>query len=273
MIERKYIALVSDQHVTEPATKLVGRDTNAAVQKLVEALKQETLPELFLSLGDVADTAKNPNRFEATATEESYRLAQDMLSELSLPKLTVAGNHDHPQLLDEAFPSLWHDARHGVARFPFHGVEIVRVDARTGPEATGFVSREALKELERVLESIATKAILVCHYPLVGMDNGFIDSDLSVTNRDQLAPLFYRYKDKIAGIYSGHLHEWIAGSQGGLPVTSVPSSSFGFKLEPMTSQMEVSSSAPCGYLLLGVGEDGSVLSRYRFLKGVTAKAE
>ena len=72
MMKRKYLALISDQHVTEPGTTLYGLETNKSTARLSTFLQKEPLVEAIVSLGDLADTTLNPNRTEATASSAAY---------------------------------------------------------------------------------------------------------------------------------------------------------------------------------------------------------
>jgi 3',5'-cyclic AMP phosphodiesterase CpdA len=269
MIERKYIAVFTDQHVVEPHAELCGIDTNSRIAEVFTALINEKLPEVVISLGDIADTTSNPNRGTALASYESYQHARELLKGLRPPLLTIAGNHDVPELLEEVFPNRWERICEGIKRFSFHGVELIGIEARTGPEPTGFLSAGALNELDRTL-TLSKRALIFSHFPLLDLDNRRVTADLSVINRAELAPIFARHREKIAGCFHGHLHIWASGLVDGIPVTAVPSASFAFSLEPMASEWEVVSPEPCAYLLVGVGADGSVIARPRFFPGVTS---
>jgi Icc protein len=266
MIERKYLAVITDQHITEPGTRLYGLDTNESAKRVFDALKMERLPELVVSLGDLADTSINPNRETATASEGSYAHARNLLDGLKAPVLTVAGNHDEPELMEAAFPSAWESHKDGVSRYFFYGTDLISVDVRNGPGATGWISAETCKALDETL-SEAKRAVIFSHFPLFDLDNERIASGLSLSNREELAPVLQRHRDKIIGCFSGHLHIWLSGVIDGIPVISVPSSSFGFSLEPMSNEREKVSDVPCGYLLIGIGDDGSLIMRPRFHPG------
>ena len=266
MMQRNYIAVITDSHTTEPGTKLYGLDTNSSAKRAFAALSQEQLPQAVVSLGDLADTTLEPDRSKAVGSRGSYGLTKELASGISVPFLTIAGNHDDPKLMDEVFPSQWKTRKDGVSTFSFHGVDLISVDVRTGPEATGAIAPKTIKALEQAL-SRSTGAFLFSHFPLVDLDNERINTGLCTTNRDALSSIFERYRDRIAHCFSGHLHIWASATVKGIPVTAVPSASFSFSLEPMRTERESVASAPCGYLLVGIGEDGSVVIRPRFLPG------
>lgn len=266
MTQRNYIAVITDPHVTEPGTKLYGMDTNQSAKRAFDTLARERLPQAVVFLGDLADTTLEPNRSKAVGSRGSYELAKEFASEIPVPILTIAGNHDDPKLMDEVFPNKWKTRKDGVSTFSFHGVDLIAVDVRTGPEAVGELAPETIKALEEVL-SQSTGALIFSHFPLFDLDNERINTGLSTTNRQALEPILERYRDKIAHCFNGHLHIWASAMVGGVPVTATPSASFSFSLEPMAADRETLSDAPCGYLLVGIGADGSVTVRPRFLPG------
>ncbi len=264
---RNYIAVITDQHVTEPGTKLYGLDTNRSAKRAFDSLAQERLPQAVVTLGDLADTTLEPDRTKAVGSRASYELAKSLASEISAPILTVPGNHDDPKLMDEVFPNQWQTRKDGVSTFSFHGVDLISVDVRTGAEATGEIAPKTIEALEEAL-SRSTGAFIFSHFPLVDLDNERINTGLSTTNREALNSIFERYRDRIAHCFSGHLHIWASATVKGIPVTVVPSASFSFSLEPLSAERESVTNTPCGYLLVGIGDDGSVVIRPRFLPGV-----
>ncbi len=266
MIQRRYLAVITDQHITEPGTRLYGLDTNTSAQRAFDALKMERLPEIVVCLGDLGDTTENPNRETATASKASYTHAKNLLEGLKPPILTVAGNHDDPALMEELFPSAWDFRKDGVTRYSFHGVDLVSVDLRDGPGATGWVSDETCRTLDTVLTN-SKRAIIFSHFPFFDLDNERISSGLALVNREPLAVVIEKHRYRILGCFSGHLHIWLSAIIDGIPVVSVPSSSFGLSLEPLSAERERVANSPCGYLLIGIGDDGSLIIRTRFLPG------
>jgi RNase P/RNase MRP subunit p29 len=168
--------------------------------------------------------------------------------------------------MEESFPNAWEFRKDGVTRYSFHGVDLISVDLRDGPGATGWVSDETCRTLDKVLTD-SKRAIIFSHFPFFEFDNERISSGLAVVNREVLAVVIQKHRDKILGCFSGHLHIWLSAIVDGIPVVSVPSSSFGFSLEPLSAEREKVANSPCGYLLLGIGEDGSLIMRPRFLPG------
>lgn len=265
MAKIRYFALVTDQHVVEPGKTLYGLDTNTATKRLVQRLREESV-ELagLICLGDLADTVLNPDRMTAVAGHEAYGYARELLGELGLPVLTLAGNHDDPEIIEEYFPNRWESSRDGVYISRCFDVDLIGIDVRTGPEPTGHASPGCLQALDEALTK-SSRAVLFSHYPLFDLDNPRIDDELSTLNRREVQHIVDRQRPKIHASFHGHLHLWVSALRDGIVSYGVPSSSFIFVLEPQSGQKEVVGSAPCGYFLLGIGDDGSVVIRPRFL--------
>ena len=90
------IAQISDFHL-KPNRALAydTADTASALEKVVTHINQmDPLPDLVFATGDLADGG----------SQDSYRLAHDLLSPLRPPLYIVPGNHDHKDNLAAAFP-------------------------------------------------------------------------------------------------------------------------------------------------------------------------
>lgn len=264
----QYIAVISDQHITEQGTHLYGLETNACSQRLFTELAQATLPKLVVGLGDLADTTCNPRRDEATGSIDSYRNAQELATPLSKPLLTIPGNHDDPDLLNSFFPSRWDSSSKGISVCKFNHAHLIGMDVRTGPEATGRIAPETLEQLDRVLTEV-DKAVIFTHFPLATLDNPRINETLSVLNRDELLPIIRSHPKKILGFVGGHLHLRYSTQIEGVLAEGAPSTSFMFRAEPGSREPITVSDEACGYLLLGVNPEQELIVRHRYLSGAS----
>lgn len=265
MARTSYFAVITDQHIVEPGSTLYGLNTRASAETLVEHLRQEKVSlSGIVSLGDLADTARNSDRMAAVGSREAYALARDVFSEIKAPFFCIPGNHDDPSIMNEFFPPAWTNHRDGIHYSTIAGTTLIGIDLRTGPEPTGLATQESLTILDEVLRE-SEKSVVFSHYPLFDLDNQRIDDKLSTLNRGEVQQVLQRYKHKVAGCFHGHLHLWITGYRDGILTHGVPSSSFTFLLEPQSTVHETVSDHPTGYLLFGINDDGSILIRPRFL--------
>jgi Icc protein len=262
----RHFALITDVHVVERDRSLYGLQTNRSAEVLVDTLKNETVKlEGLVCLGDLADTTLDLNRDTAVATEEAYQNVQDIFSSLKMPRLSIPGNHDHPDLLREMVSSSWHLSKDGISRYKVHGIDLIGIDLRTGPEATGYLQDSTLLELKRALAE-SERAILLSHYPIIDFQNDFIDKKLSTLNREKLVPVLRSHSDKILGCFNGHLHITAQGYLHNLVSTVVPSSSFDFVM-PDSEDGKISfGTAPQAYGILSISSDGRVFYQNRFVK-------
>jgi 3',5'-cyclic AMP phosphodiesterase CpdA len=265
-MSRQYLAVISDQHITEKGGLLYGLDTNACARGLFQGLEEASLPSLVLSCGDLADTVNNPVRSEATGSPDSYAYARELASQLTKPFLTIPGNHDDPTLMTSFFPSRWQSEAHGVSVQEFNYANLIGIDLRIGAEPTARISQETLEQLDRVLDQ-SNKAILFTHFPVAELDSPRINETLSLLNRDDLVPLFRKHREKILGCFSGHLHLRYSTELEGVLVEGVPSSSFMFRAEPGSHDRVTRCDDPCGYLMLGVDVDKPLIVRQQYVTG------
>jgi Icc protein len=269
--EPKHFAIVTDLHVVEPSQDLrnpaTGEPlkTHAAAERLIAAIAAESVPlSGILALGDVADTALNPDRDRAVATAASYEAVGQLFERLNLPLFAIPGNHDQPELFEKIVPSRWDSSKDGVSIHQVYEVTVVGIDLRTGPEATGFLRPETARELERVLEK-STRALLLTHFPFVEFGLEVIDEELSTTNREVLLEIVKRHREKVIGCFNGHLHISAQVTQDGVMSTVVPSSSFAFDLSPgvLPKAPVEFVDMPCGYGLLSISPQGEMAFRSR----------
>jgi Icc protein len=262
----RHFALITDVHVVEHGESLYGLQTNRSASALVETLSKESVKlDGVVCLGDLADTVRDSNRLTAVATEDSYRNVQEIFSGLKMPRLALPGNHDHPDLLREMMPSSWHTFKDGVSRYKVHGVDLIGIDLRTGPEATGYLRDATLQELQRALAD-SEHALLLTHYPIVDFENEFIDKKLSTVNREKLLPVLRLHSDKIIGCFNGHLHITAQGYFDKIVATVVPSSSFDFVMPDSEDGKIRVGGAPQAYGLLSISPDGRVFYQNRFIR-------
>jgi Icc protein len=262
----QYVAVISDQHITERGTRLYGLDTNSSAQELFVDLAKASLPKLVVSLGDLADTTLNPERSEATGSTEAYRNVLELARPLTQPFLAIPGNHDDPALLSSFLSNRWDYTRNGVSVRTFNHVDLIGIDGRTGPEATGLIAEETLAELDRALEQ-SRAAILLTHYPVADLDNPWVNDNLSVRNRDLLVPLFRKYREKVLACLSGHLHMRYMTDIEGVVCHGAPSTAFMFRMQPGSSEPISVSDNPCGYLLLGIDPERPLFIHHEYTQG------
>lgn len=261
----KYFAIKSDQHIIEPQSTLAGIDTTTRAQKLIWELSQEPMSiDFILDLGDVCDTTANPNRLLAIADTETYKSAKTLFAPLKSKTLYIPGNHDDPAALFNILGDNWDDRSHGCFTYKWNAVDIIGIDARTGPEAGGRMRPETLDKLDEVL-SKSSRAMIATHYPFETLDAPWLVSEGGISNVQDLRIILKKHRSRIAALFHGHFHSWWSGVCDGIPFFSCGPSSFTFDLPPGATSWRISPEKPCGYLIVGMDGNGEVLIRSRFV--------
>ncbi len=261
----RYLVVKTDHHIVEPGMQLEGVDTAARAKAVVQSICSEPVHlECIVDLGDVGDTALNPNRAAAEGSVEAYKHAAEILSPINDRSLYLPGNHDSPALLLEALGSRWERSSNGCSVHHIPGVTLIGIDLRSGPVATGELREETASELSKALEQ-AGRCIILSHYPWRPSDNPWIESNARVTNGERVAAILAPHREKIVGAFHGHLHSWWTGSYAGISFYGCGGSAGGFVFEPEKPTNSRNPLAPFGYLLVGYDEQGGLLVRPRFI--------
>jgi hypothetical protein len=134
---------------------------------------------------------------------------------------------------------------------------MIALDLRTGAEPTGYATSATLTRLEEHLAG-AERAIILSHYPIIEIDNPRISHGLSLINRESLAPVLARHRNTIGCCFHGHLHISVSVRTPDVLSIGVPATSFMFDLAPGSSERESITNGACGYLIVGLGDDGTI---------------
>jgi hypothetical protein len=164
----------------------------------------------------------------------------------------------------EILGSEWDETRAGCSVWRLGEITFVGLDVRTGPEPTGFLSRESGEALAAVLRE-RERVVLCTHYPWFPTDNRRISEGLSVTNSERLHEILRAHRGKVIAAFHGHVHLWWNNIFAGIPCYCSTGSGMAFKLEPEADAYEQVIPQPLGYLLVGLGNDGSISVRPRYL--------
>ncbi|WP_434632691.1 metallophosphoesterase [Chromobacterium sp. CV08] len=153
------ILQLTDLHLfAERGGRLLGRDTHAALHRVLAAVK---------ALGpDAADAVLLTGDVSQDESEGSYRLAAEALAGLGLPVYWIAGNHDVRPTMERVF------ADYAFLR-PLDAVELggwtfIGVDSCVAGQDAGEISEAELTLLRRRLAAAGNgkAAVVLHHHPL-----------------------------------------------------------------------------------------------------------
>jgi 3',5'-cyclic AMP phosphodiesterase CpdA len=167
--------------------------------------------------------------------DASTRLGVEWFRSLPIPVYWVIGNHDHRRALCAfAGPppgeSLTAEPDRLAYHFVLQGERILIVDAR-GPleiDPQGEISPEQLQKISEVLESTREPITFFMHYPAVSLGCDWIDRTMLVRNGLKLHEILQAHRDRVRGVFFGHIHRPMSVFRDGILYASCGSSTMHF---------------------------------------------
>lgn len=202
------IAQLSDIHISGNDESLDDIDVRGNFVAVLSEVRNAGYDLLVLS-GDLA--AKQ-------ADEDIYGWIRQQISELSIPVLVMAGNHDESRSVAECFDlnsSLGSDCL--VERRAFPGVTVYSLDT-----STEHLPPSQIEWLERSLAAERSTPIVFMHHPPLGCDCAFMDVHAPLLDREEawrsLASI-----EELTHIFCGHYHTHKVVTKDDIEVVLCPS--------------------------------------------------
>jgi Icc protein len=218
-MSRFLLAQVTDMHI-KAGGKLSYRvvDTEASLARCVSHLMAlPQVPDAVLFTGDLTDFGR----------PEEYENLARLIAPLPMPCFLMAGNHDDPAAMREAFPS--HEylrQREGKLDFVIDAfpVRIVALDSTVPMKPHGLLTASQLEWLDATLAAgRARPTIVALHHPPFWTGIGHMDIQ-PLTNPAELEPIIAR-NPQVERVLCGHLHRPIVARFGGTIASTSPSPS------------------------------------------------
>jgi 3',5'-cyclic-AMP phosphodiesterase len=221
-------AQLSDPHLR------AGHDDRGAARALEIAvaavLDLRPHPDAVLVSGDVGEHGD----------PAEYAMARELLAPLPMPVHVLAGNHDDPELLSEAFGT--------PARYTVEVGELALVACDT-PLPGRLEGELDLDWLEAQLEATRGRPVVIAmhHPPLLTGIPVLDEIGLPAQQRVALAKLCARFPD-VRRVVAGHVHRTAFAVLGGCGVVTAPSTNLQARLEIGGQAFEFRPEPP-GFLL------------------------
>lgn len=223
---------ISDTHISSDPDYLpqsIGRHPNPCVTPLINALNDLPFtPDFVLHTGDVA----------ADPVAEHYVTARELLSQIRHPVYYIPGNHDDAQALQRVLLGRTETQPTYHYSFNANGVQVVCLDS-TGPAEppSGTVDPAQLAWLRDLCAATDPRPLVVAvhHNPLpVGIP--WLDDYMGLANGEELHAALYPARERIRGVFFGHIHQNVQIQRDGILYTSVPSPWYQLHAWPEQSQ-------------------------------------
>ena len=190
------IVQISDSHISldRPAR-------TAELERCIRHINDvDSKPDIVVHTGDIAHNG----------LAEEYKTARELLDNLSVPYIVLAGNRDSRSELLKAFADICHDPLDG--RFVQYtvelaGIRLLCVDTVSDTSNKGRLCQTRLKHVEAVLTTEPSRpTVLLLHHPPFGVDvapDPFQFEDWSEV--EALQALIHQHHN-VQAIYCGHVH-------------------------------------------------------------------
>lgn len=244
---------LSDSHLfAEADGKLLGMDTCASLQRVIEQVQQEQPGiDLILATGDLSQDG----------SLESYERFRRLTEAFATPVRWLAGNHDEvPPMQAACADSTLLEPVIDVGAW-----RIVMLDSSIPGAVPGFLADSQLELLERALSEAPERHHLIClHHHPVSIGCKWMDP-IGLRNPDALFAILERHPQARAVLW-GHIHQEFDQQRGNLRLLASPSTCVQFA--PGSEDFQVSNEAP-GYRWLRLHTDGRLETGVSRVTGIT----
>ncbi|MFW2177787.1 MULTISPECIES: metallophosphoesterase [unclassified Moraxella] len=219
---------ISDLHLsTDVSMRYNGVDTQLSLDKVLQVIGSDFADtDLLVVTGDLL---QYPNTL-------NYNQLFAQFDTLGLPYLCIAGNHDVTLELDSHLPFL--QRRHlpvpadsrllNCQLYQTAYWDMIFLDSSVVGEIHGHFSEPTLAWLAQTLASSSRPYVMFAHHPMAKVKSAWIDAHC-VDNSEDFWSVVSPFRQRIKGIFVGHVHQECHIVHDGISMFSCPSTSVQFK--------------------------------------------
>ena len=220
--ETVYFVQISDSHFGPTADYTRhGYRPQPCVERAVEIINSlPTQPDFVIHTGDVVT---NPD-------EASYERAAAVFSQLQMPVYFVTGNHDLScdiRRYMEMGPCQLLSDDPDVLSYAFEvkGYRFLVLDARGSDEIDphGVLSEAQMEVVRAEATAVGPPLTIFMHFPTMPMNSVWMDEHMLVLNGDAFHQTLLPARDRLRGVFYGHVHQSMQTLKDGIVYTAVPS--------------------------------------------------
>lgn len=232
---------ISDTHLFADAGKrLLGVDTAASLQAVIELAAEEKDVAGILATGDISQDG----------SLKSYQRFDEMLRVLGLPVYWIPGNHDSSANFHRPSGDFPLATRTIIEAGKWR---ILLLDSVIPGDDEGHLAETELEYIEKNIHDDGLHYMLVMHHQPVPCGCSWLDT-MILDNSAEFISLISG-KPGVRAVINGHIHQSNQRDISGISFISTPSTCFQFT--PQTSQFSLDSCMP-GYRRLLLQDNGSI---------------
>lgn len=251
---------LSDTHISHDpdyGSPGIPRHPAPCAEALVEQINQLPFePDFVLHTGDVAYDPREP----------AYERAREILGRIRYPVYYLAGNHDDARMLQRVFlrretiqPTLHYE-------FAVNGVQVICLDS-TSPATppSGTVSEEQLTWLRGLTEAADPRPLIVAvHHNTLMTDVPWLNNFMRMANGDALHAALLPARQRIRGVFYGHIHQNSQILRDGILYSSVLSSWYQIHSWPGQTETTLEPDAEPGFNVVTLSADQTHIRNHRY---------
>lgn len=262
MTDPVYFVHISDTHIGPTADYARhGHEPLPCAQKLIEMINNlPQKPDFVVHTGDVVT---NPH-------PDSYRIAADLLAQIDVPTYYAVGNHDTAAELREYMtmgPLEFLSESLLTYRFDVRGQRILVLDGRAPDEMDpqGLINDEQMAIVLDEVENGTKPLTLFTHFPLCSMNVPWMDPHMLTANGEELHQLLCQARERINGVFFGHIHQHSQTFRDGILYCSVASAFAQFSGWPNEDAPQFLATPP-GYSFVQLVNNRTVVQQHTFAR-------
>jgi Icc protein len=261
--ETLYFVHISDTHIGPTADyERHGHYPLPCARRVVEIINDmPQRPEFVVHTGDVV----------AEPDPASYRLAAETFSRLTMPIYYVVGNHDTAADIRRYLPmGPMSAAGDDPERLSFvverNGFRFLFLDARGTDEIDphGYLSDSQLELVAREAGPDGPPLVLFVHYPALPLNSIWMDSNMLITNGQDLHRALSPAARRIRGVFYGHVHQNMQTVRDGINYVSVSSVFAQFNAWPEDAITRFDHEHQPGYNFVHLLPDQTIIHQHTF---------
>jgi Icc protein len=261
-MESAYFVHISDTHVGPTAVyERHGRYSQPATEKIVDLINAlPHQPDFVIHTGDIV----------ADPDPVSYQRAAAIFSGIKAPVYYVTGNHDRSRDIRRFLPMGPHEPLSDDPdllsyAFTVKGHRFLVVDARAADELDphGLVSPAQLAILRQEVSREDPSLTIFIHFPAWSLNSVWMDSRMLLINGRAFHEALLPGRDRLRGVFFGHIHQSIQIVRDGVLYASAPSVFAQFTSWPNDLYVRLAEEPP-GYNIVQLLPDQTLIRQHRF---------
>ena len=261
--EAVYFVHISDSHIGPTADySRHGHLSQPCTERAVEIINNlVTTPDFVIHTGDVV----------TEPDERSYKRAAQIFSQLNVPIYFVTGNHDRARDLQRY---LTFGPRHDFTNnqnslsytFEVKGYRFLVLDAR-GPDEIdphGVMSEEQMGVVRAEASATGPPLTVFLHFPVLPLNSIWMDAYMLVINGEKLHQALLPAKNRLRGVFYGHIHHSMQTMRDGIMYTAVPSLFSQFAAWPNDTIVREDPTALPGFNFVHLLPDQTIIHQHTF---------